>query len=74
MPIPNISTEINAGAIQTGFATTYNQLVNREPIKCAQSGTVHNPLPIPTAVVLDVGGIRHDRRVGTDYSSMIVRR
>ncbi|KAJ3487414.1 hypothetical protein NLI96_g3561 [Meripilus lineatus] len=53
MPIPNISTEINAGAIQTGFATTYNQLVNREPIKCAQSGTVHNPLPIPTAVVLD---------------------
>ncbi|KAJ3487391.1 hypothetical protein NLI96_g3558 [Meripilus lineatus] len=53
MPIPDNSTMINPAGINTAFVATYKQLVNGESIKCAQSGTVHNPLPIPTAVVLD---------------------
>lgn len=60
MPIPDNSTTIDTAAIQTAFAATYKKLVNGEPIECAQSGAVHHPLPVPTGVVLDVGGIHHD--------------
>lgn len=59
MPIPDDSTMLNRVGVNNAFALTYKQLVGGEPIKCAQSGIVHNPLPVPTGVVLDVGGIGH---------------
>ena len=54
MPVVDDGSMLNLDGINTAFASAYEQLVHEDALKCDKSNVIHDSVPMPTCVILDV--------------------